>query len=85
MKSRCPHSQAELCDDCSKDSDNLKYFGIALGIVARAVTDGRAEELFAHFTLWAKNNIADFPSSVADAPLYESEAFFPDTIENFRD
>ena len=82
---RCVHSQANICDDCQRESDNLNYFSVCLGIVADAVDTGAAESLFAQMTLWAKDNLPDFPHSLATRPLYErGEAFFPDTIENFQ-
>lgn len=81
---KCTHSEAEICNDCQQESDNLHYFSVCLGIVAEAVSENKAEELFAHLTLWAKDNLPDFPRLLAGDSLCRAKPFFPDTIENFK-
>lgn len=81
---KCTHSQAEICDDCQRESDNQHYFSVCLGIVADAVSENKAEELFAHLTLWGVDNLPDFPRRLAGESFYRAKPFFPDTIENFK-
>lgn len=78
---KCSHVAEGVCAVCQRLSDNLNYFGIALCVVSDAVAQNKAAELYALLLKWAREHLPDFPPNV-DRPLYESEAEFPEIIED---
>lgn len=74
-----------VCENCGRESANLHYFSVALGIVAAAVVDDRATVLFDVLIGWARENLPDYPHEL-QRPLYGSaaEIEFPEIIEERR-
>ena len=80
----CRHTK-KTSEDCQKSSDNLNYFSIALAIVAGAVAEKKAAELFDILTKFAVENLPGFPKDLASRGLYKNvEMDFPDEIEDWK-